>query len=523
MNATSILMIITLAAEVAAGLLVARYNLHMFQLMGYKNMEHVGWLKKNWKKQALLIPNLILGLLALFLPSIPVYVILILMNLILCKYYGYLRKANTKKKLVYTMRVRRQVATNAVINLLVLVLVGIFLDLKFLPGTFAILISLQFCMLLVVNLINRPGELMITNHFIHDAQRMLKEVPGLTIIGVTGSFGKTSVKYYLQTLLQDHFNVLITPESYNTPMGVVKTIRESLKSTHEIFVCEMGARHVGDIKEICDIVHPDHGVITSIGPQHLETFFNMDNIVNTKYELADALPEDSMLFLNGDNDYVVGNANKYKNPIFYRSQSQGEGYKASDISLSQLGTEFVVTTPEGQSEKFQMRLVGEHNVINVVGAIAIAHKMGIDLKDLRVPVRRIQPVAHRLQMIERGNVTIIDDAYNSNPVGSKAAVETLAMFDGVRIMITPGMVELGKEEEEYNYKFGGYAAKCCDYVLLVGKKHTEPIKKGLLDGGFPQEKCHVYDVLEDALSFAYSIKDEGHKFILLENDLPDNY
>lgn len=114
---------------------------------------------------------------------------------------------------------------------------------------------------------------MITNHFINDAKRMLKEVPGLTIIGITGSYGKTSVKYYLQTLLQDHFNVLITPESYNTPMGVVKTIRGSLKSTHEIFVCEMGARHVGDIKEICDIVHPHHGVITSIGPQHLETFF----------------------------------------------------------------------------------------------------------------------------------------------------------------------------------------------------------------------------------------------------------
>ena len=170
-----------------------------------------------------------------------------------------------------------------------------------------------------------------------------------------------------------------------------------------------------------------------------------------------------------------------------------------------------------------MRLVGEHNVINVVGAIAIAHKMGISLKELRVPVRRIQPVAHRLQMIERGNVTIIDDAYNSNPVGSKAAVETLAMFDGVRILVTPGMVELGKEEDEFNYKFGTYAAKCCDYILLVGRKHTKPIENGVLDSGFAKEKCHVYDTLEDALSFAYSIKEEGHKFILLENDLPDNY
>ena len=366
-------------------------------------------------------------------------------------------------------------------------------------------------------------EKMVTNYYINDAKKMLRSVPDMKIIGVTGSYGKTSVKYYLHTLLQDKFNTLITPESYNTPMGVVKTIRESLKSTHEIFVCEMGARHVGDIKEICDIVHPHHGVITSIGPQHLETFFNMDNIIGTKYELADALPSDGMLFLNGDNEYVVGNADKYKNTIFYRTSSDGEGYRASDIKLSQLGTEFTVTTPEGEKEQFQMRLVGEHNVINVVGAIAIAHKMGISLKELRVPVRRIQPVAHRLQMIERGNVTIIDDAYNSNPVGSKAAVETLAMFDGVRILVTPGMVELGKEEDEFNYKFGTYAAKCCDYILLVGRKHTKPIENGVLDSGFAKEKCHVYDTLEDALSCAYSIKEEGHKFILLENDLPDNY
>lgn len=519
----TITMILALVTAIPAALLTARYNLHMFQLMGYKNMEHVGWIRKNWKKQALLIPNGILGIVALICPHGVTMILLILWNLVLCKYYAYLRKSNTKKKLVYTMRVRRQVATDVIGNGIILALVWIFCGVNYVPGTAAVLISLQMTALLLVNLINRPAEKMITNHFINDAKRMLKEVPGLTIIGITGSYGKTSVKYYLQTLLQDHFNVLITPESYNTPMGVVKTIRGSLKSTHEIFVCEMGARHVGDIKEICDIVHPHHGVITSIGPQHLETFFNMDNIVHTKYELADALPADGMLFLNGDSEYVTGNSDAYANKIFYRSQTTGEGYQASDIQLSQLGTEFTVTAPDGTSERFQMRLVGEHNVINVVGAIAIANSMGISLRDLRVPVRRIQPVAHRLQMIERGAVTIIDDAYNSNPVGSKAAVETLAMFDGVRILITPGMVELGKEEEQYNYKFGTYAAACCDYILLVGRKHTQPIKKGVLDSGFSEEKCHVYDTLEDALSFAYSIKDEGHKFILLENDLPDNY
>ena len=128
-----------------------------------------------------------------------------------------------------------------------------------------------------------------------------------------------------------------------------------------------------------------------------------------------------------------------------------------------------------------------------------------------------------MQMREQGNVTIIDDAYNSNPVGSKAAVETLAMFDGIRILVTPGMVELGDMEDEYNYKFGIYAADCCDVILIVGKKNREAIQKGVLDKGFPEDRCICVDKLEDAMSIAYTIKGDGHKYILLENDLPDNY
>ena len=205
------------------------------------------------------------------------------------------------------------------------------------------------------------------------------------------------------------------------------------------------------------------------------------------------------------------------------AESDGNGYCAKNIAVSQLGTEFTVVSPSGEEEHFQTRLVGAHNVINVLGAIAVANTLGISLKDLRVPVRRIMPVKHRLEMIERGAITIIDDAYNSNPVGSKAAVETLAMFDGVRILVTPGMVELGDKEYEYNYKFGTYAANCCDYILLVGTKITKAIADGAIASGFSQEKCKTFEKLEDAMSFAYMIKDQGHKYILLENDLPDNY
>lgn len=522
--------IITVVLAIPAFYLVMRYNLHMFQLNGYKNNEQGLWMKKNPRKQLLLILPGLTGVFLMMFPLGWLMVVLCICWLIALKYYGYLKKSHAKKKLVFTKRVQRLVMTDVILNLIVIVPAVYFLGYLYLPGIMGILVPLQAVLLIPVNVINRPAEKAVNRYFINDAKKKLKQASGLTVIGVTGSYGKTSVKFYLQALLQGHFHVLVTPESYNTPMGVVKTIRESLQPTHEIFVCEMGARYAGDIREICDIVHPAHGMITAIGPQHLETFGGMEQIVDTKFELADALPEGGFLFLNGDNERIVERSGRYRkgnaaarNVVFYRNQTDGEGYRAGNLRLSQLGTEFDVTAPDGETETFQTRLVGEHNVINIVGAIAAAHTLGIPFKELKVPVRRLQPIPHRMQMLEQGNVTVIDDAYNSNPVGSKAAVETLAMFDGTRILITPGMVELGKEEEAYNYKFGGYAAKCCDYILLVGREHVRPIQKGAVENGFDKKKCLIYDDLKDALAYAYGIKGEGHKYILLENDLPDNY
>ena len=531
-----------------------RYNMHMFQLGGYKNDEHPKWLKKNLRQQWLLVFTGVLGILRILVSLLPDGIfrgialwttdILAILTLLLVRLvYRAMKRLNTKSKFNYTPRVKRMITTILVLTGLVL-LISFIAPLVanggaddwelfsndvqygfpgFLTGVLLVMISLQLVFNMISNVINRPIEKAVNQYYINDAKRILKSVPGLQIIGVTGSYGKTSVKFYLQTLLQGKYNVLVTPESYNTPMGIVKTIRGSLKSTHEIFICEMGARHVGDIKEDTDIVHPHHGVITSVGPQHLETFHSMENIMNTKFELADCLPEGGKLFLNGDNEYIQKKAVEYKNKIFYYSEKQGEGYQAKDVTVSQLGTEFTVTAPNGEEERFQMKLIGAHNVINVVGAIAVAHQFGVSLKELKIPVRRIQPVEHRMKMREQGNVTIIDDAYNSNPVGSKAAVETLAMFDGIRILVTPGMVELGDKEDEYNYKFGTYAADCCDYILIVGKKNRESIHSGVLSKSFPADKCICVDKLEDAMNYAYSIKGQGHKYILLENDLPDNY
>jgi len=455
------------------------------------------------------------------------------------------RKAKIKKKFVITDRVKRLIGTETILWAAVAAVLFAVQSMK----ASVIVMSLMFALLplyvALCNLINVPVEQGVRNWYINDAKRMLAEHPDLKIIGITGSFGKTSVKYYLTTLLEEGYRVLKTPESYNTPMGVVKTIREQLQPTHQIFVCEMGARHVGDIREICDIVHPQYGIITSIGYQHLETFHTLENIVNTKYELFDAVKQNSrktgpskedpkggkslipslenggLMFINGDCEIIRQNM-KYPNAVTY-GLSEDNRYHGKILGVSRNGTVFTVTTPDGETEEFRMKLLGSHNAENMIGAIAAAHSFGIPLKKLKLAVGRIECVPHRLQVIPKGPVTIIDDAYNSNPEGVRRALEALSMFETLKILVTPGMVELGERQNEENEEFGKQAAHVCDYIILVGEQNTRAIRKGVLQESFPADRLFTEETLNGAVKLMYSMESSKEKVILLENDLPDNY
>ena len=450
-----------------------------------------------------------------------------------------------KKKFVVTKRVQRLFVTYVLLTAVILFVPGALAaalvstedKAAAMTGVRAISAVIYVALLPLIpalaNLINKPVEQRINQYFIDDAVRILKEHENLRIIGITGSYGKTSVKYYLTTLLSEGFRVLMTPESYNTPMGIVRTIREHMQPTHEVFVCEMGARHLHDIKEITDIVHPDDGIVTSIGYQHLETFHSLENIISTKYELLDAVDEKEkaeggrkpgkhLKFVNGDNE-IIRNNMKYKDAITY-GLSEGCDYRGTDLKVTGAGTSFTVTSPSGEQAEYTTKLVGEHNVQNILGAIAAANSLGIPMNKLKMAVRRLQAVPHRLELVKHGNVSILDDAYNSNPNGAKVALDTLALFeDSVKILVTPGMVELGEKEDEYNAQFGAQAAAVCDYMILVGDKNSASIKRGALDAGFDQEKVFVRNTLGEATQLMYELDAGKQKVILLENDLPDNY
>lgn len=332
------------------------------------------------------------------------------------------------------------------------------------------------------------------------------------------------MKFYLSELLSSQYETLKTPESFNTPMGVTITVRRDLKPTHEYFICEMGARRVHEIKELCDIANPHDGIITSVGEQHLETFGSIENILNTKFELADSVSAvDGKIYLNGDNELIRSKLDKYPTAVTYGLNDNND-WTATDITVSDRGTEFTVTSPDGKSCRYTTKLLGEHSVLNLVGAIAYAVGTGIPMEKLVLPVKRIASVPHRLQLLDKGNgLTFIDDAYNSNPNGCRAALNVLGLFDACRILVTPGMVELGAKQEELNYEFGQEAAKVCDYIVLVGKNQTLPIFNGIKDSGYNMEQVFAADSLNEALAKVNAYQTNKKKIVLLENDLPDNY
>ena len=539
--------VIALGATVFLGL----REFHMLQLNGYKTPEHSRWMKKNARRYILPAVLFVVQFALLFLhggAAVALIIVLSLFNIII----GLLNKPGKKfkKPLVYTARMKRMMVTFCI-------LVAIYYVIAVLKGETTVYIcriwneahteftydsmekrwfanglpyilagsALYVTPLLVPlsNLINKPVEKAVQNWYINDAKRILSECPTLHKVGITGSYGKTSMKFYLDELLNSQYNTLKTPESFNTPMGVTITIRRDLKPTHEYFICEMGARRVHEIKELCGIADPHDGIITSVGPQHLETFGSIENVINTKFELADHVSPLGKIYLNYDNELIRKKAHEYPNAVTYGT-TEGSMWRGSDVTVSDRGTEFTVTSPDGQTCRFTTKLLGEHSVQNLLGAIAYACGTGIPMEKLVLPVKRIAAVPHRLQLLDKGNgVTYIDDAYNSNPSGARAALAVLGLFDACRILVTPGMVELGAKQEELNFEFGQESAKACDYIVLVGKAQTQPIYNGIKDAGFDMNNVYVADGLNDALAKANSYQTSKKKVVLLENDLPDNY
>jgi UDP-N-acetylmuramoyl-tripeptide--D-alanyl-D-alanine ligase len=369
-----------------------------------------------------------------------------------------------------------------------------------------------------------PLEKLISEFYFRDARRKLLCDPGLIRIGVTGSYGKTSVKHIIGAILSEKYPTLVTPASFHTPMGVSRAIREPLPPSHKVFVAEMGARHVGDIRELCRLVKPMVGVLTSVGPQHLETFKTIERVAKTKYELIEALPENSHSYFCDDHAICKQLYDRTAKPKTLVSLTPGEADVWSEhVAVSSEGSAFDLCVRGRGTVRCHTLLLGEHNIVNILTAAAVASDLGLTLNQIANGVAKLRPVPSRLELINApGSFTVINDAFNSNPVGARAALRVLSQFPARRIVITPGMVELGAHEAEYNKEFGRAIAAAADIAIVVGKKRVQPIIDGLVEAGFPEENIHRVDNLDASTALLTTLA-RREDTVLYENDLPDHY
>ena len=480
--------------------------LHMLQLEGYNSEQYQKWVRNNKDKL----------------------------------YKVKKAKDESKKPLVFTDRAKRLFGINLLLNG-VFVFIIVFNSYDFLvkepkyyfPMTlifniiiFGGLYILQHYVILFSNIIITPVEKDINRKFYEEAQEKIKNRSDLTVVGITGSFGKTSTKFILGTILEEKFKVLNTPESYNTPMGLSKVINNDLMKEHEIFIAELGARNIGDIKEVSQLVKPKIAILTSIGSVHIETFKNIDNIMKTKYELIEELPTDGIAVFNYDNEYIKKLADKtFKEKVLYGLENvENLDIYAEDIQVSELGSTFTIKDKEGNSIRCRTRLLGKHNIYNILAGVAVGRILGISFEEIKKGIEKVEPIPHRLNIIDSGTgIIVIDNAFNSNPIGSKAALDVLGQFkEGRKIIVTPGMVELGEMEEEANKEFGLQMGKVCDYVILIGEKRTLPIYEGLMEVNYNEENIFIAKNLDEATNYIQKIA-RPKDIVLFENDLPDNY
>lgn len=465
-------------------------------------------------------------------------------------------KYNGAKKLKYTKRVVRILVAFGVVlcgyltlqiayfsNLLLLI---------FLP----LLLVVNYIIFMLTYLCLMPLEILIKRSYERKTKLKLRSMKNLVKIGITGSYGKTSTKEILSTILATSFYTLATPKSYNTPMGISRTVLENLEPLHEVFVCEMGAKKVGEIKELCDLVDVEYGIVTSVGRQHTSTFGSINNVYRTKKELPDYLTHKSCVF-NLANCYVrkmydnfVGNkigvfllfvrdksqvrkvAKNYdfikakrclidNNLVLFDNIKQNNVY-AKNIKLDEKGSSFEVYFGENKVCDATTILVGVHNVINILLSIAMAKMLGVSNENIKIGIENIKQVKARLERFEgSGGAVILNNGYNSNIDSVDYSLKAVKLYNKPNILVvTPGVIDC-KNPFEINKKFGSKISSVATEVVIVKRVNKDAIYLGLVTSGFDKSKIYFANKFDEVKSVLNRL---GNDYVvLIENDLPDGF
>jgi UDP-N-acetylmuramoyl-tripeptide--D-alanyl-D-alanine ligase len=512
--------------------------LHILQLEEYQTARYWRWIVGHLASAIdgpFLVTIALVTVLSIVLPG-PVWIIAPIAGAVVGgRQTLWLKRPEAKKPLVLTARARRllvgwivcSVAVGALVFFLLVRLSAFRSAVPFPAMIVGLLVVGLLCwpLMSLANLILFPVEAGFRAYYLGSAQRVLRRYHPV-VIGVAGSYGKTSTKSILAQILSTRHPALATPRSFNTPMGLCRVIREQLQPDHRYFVAELGAYRRGEIRQLGKLVHPTIGILTAVGPEHLERFGSMENVVKAEFEIVEALPADGLAIFNGEDPVCRELAAKSKCRYVFAGGPPDPRREiwAEDVELTSAGLRFTLCLADERQAKITTRLLGRHNVANILAASAAALRCGLDLDDLIDAIPKLEPVEHRLQLIPNENgVVVIDDTYNSNPRGAATALETLAAFQGGRrYLVTPGMVELADLQESAHREFGRQAAAVCDGVILVGPKQTRAIAEGLIEAGFSRDRLIVTRNLTEATERLRTLL-QGGDAVLFENDLPDNY
>jgi UDP-N-acetylmuramoyl-tripeptide--D-alanyl-D-alanine ligase len=434
-----------------------------------------------------------------------------------------LRVEQKKLPLKYTFRIIRLYITLILIYSSIMILGYYFIDNDLILGFILwLFMYLDHYVVILANIINIPAEKLVGLYYKSKALKKLKSMSNMKVIGITGSYGKTSSKNILSDILNIKYNAMPTPKNFNTPYGLMMTINNNLDKFNDYFIAEMGACKTGEIKELCDLVHPSYGILTKIGVAHLETFGSIENIQKTKFELIESLPSDGVGVLNIDDPMQVNYNGNFKcNILWIGIENKDADVYASNIKLSKDGTSFKVKFKgDKKSYEFTTKLLGKANIYNILAGLALGNYLGISKEMLIQAVKMVKPVEHRLELKKYYDMYLIDDAYNANPDGCNMAIDVLNMMPGKKIVISSGMIELGDLSDEIHYNYGKYISDKVDEVILIGKEQTSKIKAGLIDSKFKNDNIHVLNNVLDAFNLVNELKGK-ETYILLQSDLPD--
>ena len=400
-----------------------------------------------------------------------------------------------KCPLKLTKRIWRMLAVEAV----VLIALCVLLDSSFFVWLIPMftLVSWVICL---------PIDAAVARHYLKLAcDKLCKS--GVTVVAITGSYGKTSVKDMLSALLMDS----ITPTgSCNTPLGIAAYINRTDLTTAKYLILEFGARRRGDIAQLCKLYKPQYGIVTGVCAQHLSTFKNLDNIVATKRELVEHIPADGFCVLNGADEIV----SKYVAASSCAKYLSYDGLQIAVSSVDLQGTHLEVKI-ENEIADVTLPQISDYVKDTFAMCLQTVLRLNQSLKDTLACVSRVKQTPHRMELVKGANCYILDDSYNGSIVGVTSCTKTLAQFSCCKVVITQGLVECGKERQAMNVQCGKLLGSVCSVAVVLGRN-----AKSLAEG-LKHTSCTVLYAkdLKQAVSLATQHVNGG--ILLFQNDLPD--